>query len=329
MPEVGKAQLKKRWGRDWGIFLLSLLLAFFIWVVHNLTLDYSVYMQYRLTVTTAIEGHAPVATSNEALLLRGKARGFYIIQHRDRKGSSTDISLNLDPKLFHKVAGSEDLYQVNSSDIVEKLSEALGSQFTIDFIESQVITFNFPSQAHKMVPVNPQTSISYQEQYMPVKPITLAPDSVMIYGLTEDLNVINSLNTKVISRSSVSKSVQGIVKIEPVRGIRMDKDELYYSLEVARYVEKTETLHIEVTNLPAGKSVIMIPSQIAVTYRIPFKESVTKRNNSDNMVFAVDYEDIVKSRTSKVIPKLYKSDRTLYSYELNPPLVECLLTDVK
>lgn len=100
-------------------------------------------------------------------------------------------------------------------------------------------------------------------------------------------------------------------------------------MEVARYVEKTETLHIEVTNLPAGKSVIMIPSQIAVTYRIPFKESVTKRNNSDNMVFAVDYEDIVKSRTSKVIPKLYKSDRTLYSYELNPPLVKCLLTDVK
>lgn len=323
MPEVGKTRLKKSWGRNWGLFLISLLFAFLIWFVHNLSQEYSVYMQYRLVVTTSINGHVPVSTANEALLMRGKARGFFILQHRNRQGAPMDLAINLSPDLFSKIDSEKDMYLLNTANLGESLSEALGSQVTVEYIETKEITFYFPSQSNKRVPIVAQTSITLQEQYMQTQEISLSPDSVTIYGVTENLEKINSVKTKMITRSSVSKSIQGVVKLEPIKGFRMDEEQIYYTLDVARYVEQTATIKLDVINLPKGKSVIILPSQVQVRYRIPFD----RRDDTAIPTFVVDYHDIEGSRSSKVIPRLLKTDMTLYRYEVEPTLVECLLRE--
>ncbi|MFB0973459.1 MAG: hypothetical protein QMB59_02700, partial [Bacteroidales bacterium] len=57
--------------KKYGIFALSLLLAIFVWFIHNMSLDYSVFLQYKVNLETDLVGHAASAVSDETLLIRG------------------------------------------------------------------------------------------------------------------------------------------------------------------------------------------------------------------------------------------------------------------
>ena len=102
-----KKDLKKRKGRDWVSLILSLLLAFFIWLVHNLSNDYSAYLRFQVKAVTNIKGHQPEAVADEILLVRGRATGFYIIRN-NRRGSVPQVTLEIPPDFFTPIEESSD-----------------------------------------------------------------------------------------------------------------------------------------------------------------------------------------------------------------------------
>ena len=55
--------------KEWLLLLLSLLLAFIVWLIHSLSLQYSVFLEYRVTLSTSIEGRSRTATSEDILIV--------------------------------------------------------------------------------------------------------------------------------------------------------------------------------------------------------------------------------------------------------------------
>lgn len=327
MPTIGNIDLKRRWGRDWIVLILSLLLAFFAWFVHNISKDYTVYMQYRVQVTTNIEGRAPTSVANETLLLRVTTQGISILRSRGGEDGIADLTLNLPGEVFLKDDHSDTRYLLSVSSIRERLSEALGSGFDIESVETTELTFDFPEQTYKRVPVVAQSDISYKEQYMRIGEIDLLPDSVNIYGNIQLLDQVKSVNTKVISLNQVDKSVKGVIQLEPIRDVRIDVERLVYSISVERYVESFKSIKPEVVNLPSDKSVILLPSTISVSYRTPFK--ARNEDYSNRISFVVDYNDLLRTKSSKVVPKLKEEMGEVLSYHISPNMVECIITDNK
>ena len=88
------------------LFLLSLLTACFVWVMHTFSLDYSALIPYTVRVTTNLKGYAPEAGAREILVLRGHGTGFYILKTRGWNHRPADLSLALDARWF-KPAGEE------------------------------------------------------------------------------------------------------------------------------------------------------------------------------------------------------------------------------
>lgn len=43
-------------GKEWMLLLLSILLAFIIWLLHSLSLQYSVFFEYNVELTSSLEG---------------------------------------------------------------------------------------------------------------------------------------------------------------------------------------------------------------------------------------------------------------------------------
>ena len=50
-------------GRDWAVLLLALLLAFSIWVIHNLSLKYNDYLTVSVAARCSIDGHSALASN--------------------------------------------------------------------------------------------------------------------------------------------------------------------------------------------------------------------------------------------------------------------------
>ena len=67
-------------GRDWTVFLLSLLLAFSIWLIHNLSLKYTEFLQVPVRVKCEIEGHSNMSSNTADVVARCQTTGYSVIR---------------------------------------------------------------------------------------------------------------------------------------------------------------------------------------------------------------------------------------------------------
>ena len=311
--------------RNLRLFLVSLLIACFVWVMHTFALEYSASMPCTVRVTTNLRGYAPEATAREVVLLRGKATGFYLLKMRGTGRKPVDLAVTVDARHFKRVAGEEDTFSLPATELRERLGEEMGDHFEVDFIDAEQLTFTFTPQSYVKVPVAASLDLDFRPQYMQVDDVRLNPDSVLVYGAVKELQRLTQVRTRRISFPSVDKTLQGYVELEPLPGFRMDVDRVSYEIEVDRYVESSVTLPVTVKGTPAGRTLMVLPSQVEVIYRAPFHPR-GGRIVADDLTLVVDYADFAGAGSTKVIPQLV-TDRDIYAWRLNPELVECILVE--
>jgi len=305
------------------LLLLSLLTACFVWVMHTFSLDYSASMSYAVCVTTNLKGYAPDATARETLVVRGRGTGFYILKMRGLKRKPATLPLTVDARLFTLVSKEEGVFRLNVADIRDKISEQLGERFIVDFIETPQLSFSFTPQSYARVPVVAVLDLSFRPQYMQVGEVQLMPDSVLVYGDVKELQKLTQVGTGSISFRNVDKSLQGYVPVEPVPGLRIDCEKVYYDITVDRYVETTLTVPVTATHVPAGRTLMILPSQAEVTFRASFRPR-GGRITAEDLSLVVDWRDYVKAGSTHVIPKL-ETQRDIYSWRMKPEMLECIL----
>lgn len=308
--------------RDLRLFLVSLLIACVVWAMHTFSLEYSATMPCSVRVETNLEGYAPTSTARETMLLRGRATGFYLLKTRGSGQRAVPLEIHVDPRHFKPVEGEDGTFSLSASEIRERLDEQLGDRFVIDFTETDQLTFTFARQSYAKVPVAASLDLTFRPQYMQVGEVRLRPDSVLVYGPVKELERLTEVRTRNISYHSVDKNLQGSVGLEPVPGLRLNLDQVAYDIEVDRYVETTFTLPVTAIHVPDGRSLMILPSQVELTFRAPFRPR-GGRIMADDLSLVVDYLDYAASGSTRVIPKLVTS-RDVYSWRIKPALVECL-----
>ena len=318
-----KSERWKKLKSDWYVMLIALVLSVFIWALYDMSLGYDTYVQYSVEVSTAIAGYDEKSVSNELLVLQGKGDGYYVLLRKLSRNKIDKVAIEVDPSLFHPVDGVPGRFMVWTEDIEMEVAQALSDKFEPAYFDTRQLTFDFASKSFKTVPIDIKSNISCRSQYMLTSDIKVTPDSVRIYGLTEDIGHIEAVQTKFLSLSGVDRPGSGSIELEPIRGVRVELKRVNYSFSVARYVEKSAVVDIKVTNAPRGRELLVLPGKVTVVYRTAFSGS------NENYVpeVVVNYDDYVDSRSGKVIPHLVNAGKDIFSYEISPVPVECIMTD--
>lgn len=311
--------------RDLHLLLASILLACLVWVMHTFSLEYTAPISCSVHVQTQLPGYADEAVARETLVLRGKATGFYILKARGNRDRVMPVTLPVDARLLSPVAGEEGTFTLNVAEIRDKLSEQLGERFVIDFVETPTLTLTFTPQAWRKVPVAGSFDLSFRPQYMQVGEVRFDPDSVMVHGDLQDLQRITEVRTRSISAKGVDKSRQGTVALDIPSGISAETDRVRYEVEVARYVEMTMTLPVTVVGQPADRSLMVLPSQVELTFRAPFHPK-GGRINAEDLSLQVDYSDFAGAQGTRMIPRLV-TGREIYSWRLSPEMIDCIAVE--
>lgn len=306
--------------KEWLLLLLSLLLAFIVWLIHSLSLQYSVFLEYRVTLSTSIEGRSRTATSEDILIIRGRSEGYYIL--RQRIGRLKNLTVTVLPANVTYKDG--DIFTIDCETIKSNIVEALGGNVDLEFIVSESLDFNLPEVTSKRVPVVPKASIVFDGQYMPVGDIELRPDSVDIYGDARLLGTIDSVFTETIARSGVDGPIQGLCGIVPIRRVEYSEDNIYYSMNVVRYIEESMNVPVTATGVPENKELIVLPSSVTLKYRRIFSGI---QYAPENFVLSVDYNDFIRTMDSELVPKLVSMPEGVLSWEMSPRYVDCILLE--
>ncbi len=324
MIKLRKLRISYERGRQVLLFLFCLFLAFIIWSVHKLSADYSSYLTYRIHVSTNLQGRAAEAFSNNLLTLKGRASGFYIFQERYLKGRKS-LSIQADMHLFKINPSVDDEYYLLSSDIRDKLNESFGENLKIEKFSVDTLFFNFPRQINRKVPIASRYMASFKNQYMPVGKMKLNPDIITIFGDYSIIGKVDSIITKQLNFENLEATKNGVVELETIPEIRFSQKEVYYSLEVVRYIEKSVTIPVEVINTPSGKEIKIFPAEVKMIYKVPFNYS--KNGKEGKFVANIDYNEVVNSINSFVEPKLVMKPTEVLSISFDPKFVECRIIE--
>ena len=308
-------------GRDVAVFLLSLLLAFSIWIIHNLSLRYNDYLKVSVVARCNIEGHAEKSVNKCDVIARCRARGYTVITSKLRE-SRRIVEVEFNPSVVRK--GSGDMFFIASSDLQEYAHLIFGNDVTIDYFVSDTLQFKFPSVTHKKVPVRPVSSLSFRNQYMAKGPIEVDPDSVVIYGEPFQLDNISSVFTRPLTLYDLNSDIQGLVPLEPHKGIRCSDKNVRYSIGVTRYVELRGNVVISVSGVPAGKDILVVPSAVDLSLKCSYP---LEGNPLDDIVLKVDYQDVVNSLSGKCIVRPDTLPNGVLGYEVYPEVVQCLVEE--
>ncbi len=308
-------------GRDFVLFSMTLLVAFSIWLIHNLSLKYNTYLTTTVVANCNLEGHSNISINQADIVARGRARGFKIIKsEKNERRKVVTVSFNTED-LRHK---ENDLYYVLGETLKEYADVIYGDDVTLDYFVSDTIYFRFPVVEYKKVPVKPVYSISYAGQYMNTTPLRVYPDSITIYGEVQRLAAVNVALTKPIEHTGLNAALQDVVKLEPIKNVRMSDSEVRYIMDVTRYVEITRTLPIRIVNVPADKNLQIFPSQATVTMYVVYP---VKNYDYENIRLQLDYNKYIASVSGKCPIELAEVPDGIISYDINPIAISCILEE--
>ena len=310
-------------GRDLAVFLLALLLAFSIWLIHNLSLKYNVYLDVEVRAKCNIDGHSSLSPDKCNVIARCRATGYNVIQSRF-KGKRAAVEVEFQPEVMrHK---EDDLFYVVSSELQEYAHMIYGDGVTVEYFTTDTLYYRFPMENYKRVPVQPVYTVSYQSQYINEGPMEMTPDSVTVYGESFFLDNVTKVYTEPIRFSHLSDDVQGEVGLETIRGLRISEETVHYSLKVSRYVEMEGTMAVGIRNLPSDKMMTIFPSNVDVTLKCVFPLT---EDPFEGVTASVDYLDFPQSLSGKCHVSLTGLPRGVISYEVSPEYVETIIEQIQ
>lgn len=308
-------------GRDWAVLLLALLLAFSIWIIHNLSLKYNDYLTMSVQARSNIDGHSTTSSNTCEIVARGRAVGYKVLKF-NILGRGKTVTVDFAPSVMKHKEG--DIYYLTSDALQEYAHLIYGSGVSIEYFVSDTLFYRFPTVDSKKVPVHPVYSLSYASQYMSDGQMSIMPDSVYIYGEPSRLESISQVYTRPIRYSDLQSSVTGVVELERVRGIRISEKQVRYTIDVVRYVEIRSDVPVKCVNVPADKNLMVYPSSVSVSLRCLYPLPSDFSTQPD---IYVDYNDFMKSVSGKCPVRMADPGPVVINADIDPVYVECMLED--
>ncbi|MFA6770094.1 MAG: YbbR-like domain-containing protein [Bacteroidales bacterium] len=323
MFKNGKNIFSLERGRQIFLFLFCLFLAFIIWTVHKLSDQYSHFFQYRVYANVSLKGRATDSESSNRLIIRGRASGFYILQHRFSKGGSV-VVFSPEKSSFKKVTGEKDLFYLLTSDIRDIIVESVEDKLIVDYLSADTLFFNYPEIGGKEVPVAVRSRTTFKEQYMPMGGFRLTPTTVMISGDADLINDIDSVYTTIINIYNADSPISGFVKLESVEGVSYSDEEIFYSLDVERYFEESKQAKVSVINIPDNVVVTVFPKSVYLIFKSSMNDAEFSMGN--NLSVVIDYDTIDGATDTLLVAPPASIPQGVISYKMDPPFIRCTVS---
>ena len=303
--------------RDLVVFLLSLMLAFGIWLVHNLTLRYSAIMNVSVTAMSNIPGRAAESSNTAVISARCRASGFKLLKNGRNPDKTVKVFFN--PDDFTK--GEDDTFYLSSNALASYVPDIFGEDVQLESFVTQNAIFRFSAENNKKVPVSPKLISSFRPQYTSVGGIQFSPDSVMLYGDPNYLESIDRVFTRPLELKNLKNDVHGEIELDVPSGLRASENSVSYSLQVTRYVEVSSEIRIDVINLPADKFLSVYPSTAKVVFRCVFPLSA---DPSRSVSLYIDYEEFAQSVNGRCVARVSGLPSSVIDYTVEPQIFECM-----
>ena len=247
-------------------YALFLFISFSFWFLSMLSKQHETTLQVPLSYVNFPADKVLVSTPPAFVEARVKAPGFSILFYNLFNFEKLNLDIN-QANTKPKKGGSEVFWFMNSKR--KDLAEVLSSSMELIAINPERLSIPFSNKAKKMVAIKLNQSISLKPEIWFASPISLNPDSVMIYGEQQQLDAVTFIETEELILTDVAENVNPIVGITITDGLQCKTKEVKVAIVVEPFVEQMLKYKVEVKNLKKGYTIKLFPEVVQVTLRAP------------------------------------------------------------
>ena len=305
-------------GREWIVFVLSIALAFLVWFLVNMSQQYSGTISVPVVAQCNIEGHGPESSNTVLVSARCRTEGFRLVREYSRRERKV-VKVKFNKADLRRTGA--DVYSVIGGAKNSYVDQFFGEDAQVEAFITDTLSFIFPVENHKKVPIDVPLSVSCRSQYMQSGPFRTIPDSMTVYGPAERLDAVERVVTSRLTLSDLNSSQHGLLKVTPIKGVRMSADEVSYELPVSRYVELSASVPVEVMNAPAGRTLQVYPPTAQVYLRCAFP--IVKDPLASFKLY-VDWKDFSSSLSGRCAPRVQRLPAGVLEYQVEPEVFDCI-----
>ncbi|MGB1044075.1 MAG: CdaR family protein [Flavobacteriaceae bacterium] len=214
------------------------------------------------------------------------------------------------------------------SDVESQLQKTFGEAIAIEKIFAAELKIPLARIASKKVPVSPNISLSFKQNYILKGDLILKPDSVKISAPEAILKDISSINTVALKLDNLTESVNQPLAIDFSQlGLSsIEQEKVVVNAEVVRFSEMVYEVPILLPEFENGMRLAVFPSNAQVVCKAP--ADVLKALDSGAFGVTVDFDfsqslDSLPSRLplkfsyspSNVLEVFFSNDRVNYILE--------------
>jgi hypothetical protein len=214
------------------------------------------------------------------------------------------------------------------SDVESQLQKTFGEAITIEKIFAAELKIPLARIASKKVPVSPNISLSFKQNYILKGDLILKPDSVKISAPEAILKDISSINTVALKLDNLTESVNQPLAIDFSQlGLSsIEQEQVVVNAEVVRFSEMVYEVPILLPEFENGMRLAVFPSNAQVVCKA--SADVLKALDSGAFGVTVDFDfsqslDSLPSRLplkfsyspSNVLEVFFSNDRVNYILE--------------
>jgi len=304
-------------------FLFFVLISTGFWIVRSLGEQYIVDVSYPVKYINFPENKVLIGEMPQRLQLKVQARGFSIARSR--------LNLNLTPlkfdvNSFSLVSLGNDTFFLLTETVKDLLAEELDEVKIID-INPDTLFFRLSDILSKKVAVKAVLSIHeklFQKQFMQNGDIIVIPDSVIISGPGNLIRTLDNIPTEPLVFNYLSDSITTGCRLQPMRLITCAVQRVSVMVPVDRFTEVDDYLSVESLNVPDSLTMIAIPGQVKITYRICL--SNYKKILHNPLIPRIDYTAISENQVQRLPVFLSDTPRIISNVRFNPGETEYLIT---
>lgn len=288
------------------IFSFFLLISTIFWILNALSKDYTTLIEYPVRYTHLPENKILLGNLPKVLQLKVKGYGFTLLK-RNLERSPNPIQLSVNTFYQQHLAEKEIVeFYIKTNTLEDIISNQLRDIELVD-ISPDSIEFKFVKEVSKKVPVLPDISLRFRQQYMRKSQIALEPDSVLVSGPKTIVEEFDTLKTEYREFRDIDKTIETKLALKQHAGISYSSDSVKLTVPVESFIEGQLKIKIKVENLPSNLMLKVFPNYTMVSYLVGFSD--WEKIKEADFEAVVDYNDIDYTRDdmkSKLKVKLSK-----------------------
>lgn len=257
---------------DFKVFLLSLVIAAFIWTVMKLsdvnTYSYSITLDYSNYPDGLVLANEP----DSVIQLKFTSKGFKLISSALKRNEKIKVDLS---KLNFKPDKDSISFKSNvtpaffKSDILNQLeAKKIGEISSPDSIY-----FVFAKYIDKKVAVKVNSKLSFKEDFKLYGKIVAQPDSVLLSGPKNILDDIDEIQTKQLIINNLKSNIEKTVYLEIPKGVKSSKESVTVNIEVASCTQMERKVKLNLINKVNSVQIKTFPSYVNVKYQIAIRDN--------------------------------------------------------